>query len=1285
MTIDSKAAIPYGDNLDYVDPFSGVPIYNWNPTGSGQAVYRNRAVCPVDAVNNPQGSGYMAELLQGSSDPAKLSVYSGVHVDYDMAYTLTAGNVYTVSVWVQSAFLGGGNAIMTALGSGNWTTGLQTAGSEGNFSDPSWGFLNGSVTIIQSAVTGNDGKFFTGGCGDLGIPQDITYYYPSRQLFPRRGDHIRAVSANGASSLLVMDTLNAQGTVFDLSIPGNLTPMLAEQVNSVLVYQSILPASSVTSVLVDAWMRIAQEANTSGGTVTINPSITGNVTGYGMVFTDTTGRQIVQVYRSYLSFETHWILQGNTFSTAPTFISRDTTKPVGFGFFITGDLAIYGGLRIQDNSTLHHVNPTTGNPVYTTIHTGAWSRISLTFTAHENMADTTLATYKAGFSPSLQFTTGYITLGITAYMPGVPKLGNGSNDPAYQPWCPYWGSVYLYGLWINDGSSPTPYLIDAPPTVVSGTGFIPSMVKCGTPGFSVPAGQTQIAAAGPPPIPMPKHNLGINVGGNTWFSTAMIFLNLVKMSSCSRYRAGIDPTGVMPTTRQCGWFIAKPSTYTMNTVGSAMTLTGVSYVAGNSFFLCPVASNPNWNLVDTGWPDRTIIPIVTGDVTTGTIVNANPALLSYDHTQVKFTVSHPFLNSNPGTAITVKRFAVDDWSYLNLNENGYPTTIPAGYIPFGLAYWNVPAWPYGIPYTSGQFNSPFLASGHYVLKWDGTGTATLLSAANVLAGSSGGYPMTVVSSSPNRVVYDVDCSGNTANGTPCVYPYFLPTDANVTDILQSRTGFVIAITATSPTDPVRNLRLVEAQYEALLDSGEVFYPSWMDRLANYRTIRFLDWDQVNNFYPYIYDINQKPNVDDVSYASKYSHVPWELMIQLCNRLGKNAWINLHPSSPPDLVAWLANLFLNNLDPRLRIYLEYGNEPWNGGMTGKYFSAYAITYNVNPAPNAPNPSWNAMEYAYAMLAQQAFTIWESVFSGVNGLLQPVQLAGDPKWWRKRIIRMCSCNDGGWSNAQDLYAYGAIYTTNPHGRPFDAVNSNCYNNDMAGGYYQSMEALQSPYPWTMSETIALLWSGLAKQNANCSTMHQACMTNKQVLGGGGWGAANTFLGLDADGDPMNPAYCIYEGGSVGSPGASKFMLYNLIQIKFELDGMGTCYSNMEAQFAWWNNEVAIETNELNQEIMCWNLYESPKNWLSPDQWGVADKSYYPDYQYNGFPLQRAVSVSAGEFRPGAIVEASFTPLKSAPMVMIDGQWVHMNNVYQWQNGQWVMIPASCIHYFWGGRAY
>ena len=68
------------------------------------------------------------------------------------------------------------------------------------------------------------------------------------------------------------------------------------------------------------------------------------------------------------------------------------------------------------------------------------------------------------------------------------------------------------------------------------------------------------------------------------------------------------------------------------------------------------------------------------------------------------------------------------------------------------------------------------------------------------------------------------------------------------------------------------------------------------------------------------------------------------MIELANESQKDMWINIPVLATPQFVQSLAQLIYANLDSNLNVYVEYGNENWNGG-----FSQYESRALRPPSP------------------------------------------------------------------------------------------------------------------------------------------------------------------------------------------------------------------------------------------------------------------------------------------------------------------------------------------------
>jgi len=102
--------------------------------------------------------------------------------------------------------------------------------------------------------------------------------------------------------------------------------------------------------------------------------------------------------------------------------------------------------------------------------------------------------------------------------------------------------------------------------------------------------------------------------------------------------------------------------------------------------------------------------------------------------------------------------------------------------------------------------------------------------------------------------------------------------------------------------------------------------SVIQEASNFTHLRFMDWVGTNlkldGYGPGWNNRKLKSN------PKQGAPMAWEWCIDLCNRTNCDMWVNIHTKYNEDYSYNLAKLIKDNLNPDLRVYVEWGNEVWN---------------------------------------------------------------------------------------------------------------------------------------------------------------------------------------------------------------------------------------------------------------------------------------------------------------------------------------------------------------------
>ncbi|MDJ0623428.1 MAG: hypothetical protein QNJ17_10705 [Desulfocapsaceae bacterium] len=209
----------------------------------------------------------------------------------------------------------------------------------------------------------------------------------------------------------------------------------------------------------------------------------------------------------------------------------------------------------------------------------------------------------------------------------------------------------------------------------------------------------------------------------------------------------------------------------------------------------------------------------------------------------------------------------------------------------------------------------------------------------------------------------------------------------VFDLLTPGSGSIeMRITNSSENDPVRNIRVLMPGTESTY-ATQPFYKLWLEKIAPFKTFRFMDWGQTNNWgerlayprpaEPRFFDWHERSRPEDYTWTTAKG-VPYEMMVRLMNDLDVDGWVCVPHNASSDYIASMAAFFRDNLEPGRHLYVEYSNEVWNWMFDQTQFlNEYGCIRN--------NVSWPEGIVPYI---QNCMDIWTTAFAGQLGRITRV---------------------------------------------------------------------------------------------------------------------------------------------------------------------------------------------------------------------------------------------------------------------------------------------------------
>jgi len=299
----------------------------------------------------------------------------------------------------------------------------------------------------------------------------------------------------------------------------------------------------------------------------------------------------------------------------------------------------------------------------------------------------------------------------------------------------------------------------------------------------------------------------------------------------------------------------------------------------------------------------------------------------------------------------------DDGRAIDVDANGWVRSLLPGQIVRALMMWSSTRFP----------------EGRYIVLYDGTGTLD----------------------------YRQGATRDAAASTP---------GRDVVDFVSSAGGFLMNLTATDASDPLRNIRVImpggvcsddglrlcaasapcgAGSCDSFEDGAatQIFHPEFLAGVARYRVLRFMDWMDTNGSAETAWAGRPKPN--DARWSTH--GVPVEVITDLANRLSADAWINIPHLADDDYVTQFATYVRDHLRPGLKVYIEYSNEVWNG-----QFAQARYAQEQGLAAGLSTNAFQAQLYFHSQRSVEVFQIFESVF-GANDRLVRVMASQAANAW------------------------------------------------------------------------------------------------------------------------------------------------------------------------------------------------------------------------------------------------------------------------------------------------
>ncbi len=192
---------------------------------------------------------------------------------------------------------------------------------------------------------------------------------------------------------------------------------------------------------------------------------------------------------------------------------------------------------------------------------------------------------------------------------------------------------------------------------------------------------------------------------------------------------------------------------------------------------------------------------------------------------------------------------------------------------------------------------------------------------------------------------------------------------------------VMLATGESSSNPFGNLQIITPGYGT--NPTQEFTNSLLQDLQPFSYIRMVEWNNTINST----QVNWQDRVTQNYFtACGPNGTSYEDIIALANESHKDLWINVPAMATSDYVKSLAQLIDKDLNPNLKVYVEYSNETWNFSFS-ELFQVLAAAYN-NPLVTQKSNVLYAVAQQSAFQTRSIGDIFKQAFGSQSSRVIPV---------------------------------------------------------------------------------------------------------------------------------------------------------------------------------------------------------------------------------------------------------------------------------------------------------